>query len=140
MINYFDGSLRSRQTVSKLESEGHVIATESVYDHVGRPVVQAMPAPFILGDIYAQNIDYYDNFNMSGGVPYNREHFEIGEDADCSIVPDAMDTSGSGQYYDPSNTITDGHQAYVPDAAGYPFSQTIYTHCLLYTSPSPRDS
>ncbi len=126
VISYFDGSLRSRQTVSRIESDGHAVVAESYYDHVGRPVVQAIPAPFILGSNYAQNIDYYDNFNTSNGVPYNREHFEK-EDPSCLSISDAMDDSGSGQYYSPSNTITDDHQAYLPDAKGYPFSQTILT-------------
>ena len=130
VISYFDGSLRSRQSISRLESDGHAIVAENYYDHVGRATVQSLPTPFIQESSrtgYAENIDYYDNFNTHGGTPYNREHFEK-DDPTCLSTPDDMDdTSGAGRYYSSNNPITGAHQAYLPDANGFPFSQTIYT-------------
>ena len=127
VITYFDGTMRSRQSVSKLESDNHAIVSESYYDHVGRATIQSLPVPYITSPTtYAQSIDYYDNFNTHDSIPYNRSHFEK-DNADCIEPPDTMDASGSGQYYSDANTIIDGHQAYVPDALGFPFTQIIYT-------------
>lgn len=126
VMTYFDGTMRSRQSITRLESDNHAIVSENYYDHVGRATVESLPAPFIQGNSYAKNIDYYDNFNKHDGNPYNRTNFEK-DDVGCLTPPDTMDHSGSGQYYSRGNTITDGHQAYVPDAKGYPFTQTIFT-------------
>src|SRR5690554_7904994 len=36
-------------------------------------------------------------------------------------------TNGASQYYSPSNPNQNLHQAFVPDAEGYPFQQVEYT-------------
>lgn len=133
VISYFDGSLHSRQTVSKLKEDDHVVVAEAYYDHVGRPTVQAIPAPYMFEEEgvykYQSKIDFIPDFNkgnLSNG--YSRLNFEHKEDDGCISSADPFhESSGSGQYYSINNRITDGHQAYVPDASGYPLSQTIFT-------------
>jgi len=130
VISYFDGSLRSRQTVTRIESDDHAIVAESYYDHAGRAVANALPVPAISGGAYDRRIDFYDNFNQTTDLqPFNRQAFETtldGEDCDVS-TPEMSSASGSSMYFSPENPIKDDHQAYVPDANGYPYTQTIYT-------------
>ncbi len=134
VISYFDGSLRSRQTVTRIESDDHAIVAESYYDHVGRTVASALPVPAINGNGYDRRIDFYDNFNQTddganGLQPFNRQAFETTVDGeDCNVsTPEMSSTSGSSQYFSPQNPIQDDHQAYVPNADGFPYTQTIYT-------------
>ncbi|HEU4719484.1 MAG TPA: hypothetical protein VFU15_16690, partial [Bacteroidia bacterium] len=45
VISYFDGSLRNRQTVTRINSDDNVIVGETMYDHQGRPAINVLPAP-----------------------------------------------------------------------------------------------
>ena len=44
VIQYYDGSLRSRQTVTKDNTTNTTVVVESLYDYQGRPVIQLLPA------------------------------------------------------------------------------------------------
>lgn len=47
VTQYFDGSMKTRQTVSRANTNGqHLIIQETIYDHLGRPAVSILPAPF----------------------------------------------------------------------------------------------
>ena len=126
-VNYFDGSMRNRQSVSKLNTEDKVVAGETIYDHQGRGVIQTLPAP-----IGRANIGYTENLNRNeAGEPYNRENFDI-DKGDCIALPDPMSVDfnnigGAANYYSPQNPNKEGHQGYLPDAQGFPFSQVEYT-------------
>ncbi|MCR9155521.1 MAG: RHS repeat-associated core domain-containing protein [Bacteroidetes bacterium] len=119
-IVYSDGSLRSRQSVAYVHSDGQSIVAEQYYDHVGRPAVMALPVP---GEA---KINFHENFNQSSGSDYGPTNFDL-DGAGCAVNIDPMDfSSGSSRYYSPSNPDQSGANAYIPDASGYPFSQVEY--------------
>jgi len=126
VISYFDGSLRNRQSVTKLNTDETAIVGETIYDHQGRGAVQVLPVP-------ANNseIKYYDNgFNKNDDtspVPYSREDFDV-DNGTCNTTPESMSIgSGASQYYSPNNPDKNGVNAYIPDAEKYPFTQIEYT-------------
>ncbi|MNJ86436.1 Ycf48-like protein [compost metagenome] len=135
VISFFDGSLRNRQMVTKINSDANrnVIVGETIYDHQGRPAVQVLPVPVLSNTpgVEETSLKYYPGFNKNAaGQPYSKSDFDISSPADsCNPVPiNTMNTgSGASRYYSSNNGNTAGSQAYVPDAKGYPFSQVEYT-------------
>ncbi len=127
-ISYFDGSLRNRQVVSKINTENEAIVGETVYDSEGRASIQILPVP-----ANDERIQYYPNFNRKnatpGIVPYSWRDFDTDtEDDACVLPPEALsDQSGAANYYSPENPNTDRHHEFLPDAEGYPFTQIEYT-------------
>lgn len=126
-VSYFDGSLRNRQVVSKINTENKTIVGETIYDHQGRGAVQVLPVP-----TQDSVIRFYPYFNLSdsstasNSIPYRYVHFEI--DENCTIGAGGMSTlEGASRYYSPENPDKEGHQAYLPDAQKYPFTHIEYT-------------
>lgn len=127
VISFMDGTYRARQTITGLSTEQEAMAAEQIYDHQGRPAIQVLPVP-----TNDPTLKYYKHFNLKApGQPYNRNHFDITKyslSGPCEISADPMHTaSGASNYYSPANPKKTGHNAYIPDAAGYPFIQTEYT-------------
>ena len=129
VLSYFDGSLRNRQTVTKINSDDKAIVGEVIYDAQGRPAVEVLPVP-----VSNKAIRYYDNFNKNeAGAVYSYKDFDIdGTDANakCNNPLSGMSTmSGASQYYSSNVRATQegDYQDFVPDALGYPFSQIEYT-------------
>ncbi len=128
VISYFDGSLRSRQTVTRLNTDENVIVGETIYDYQGRPAVTVLPAPVEKIPDYERALQYYEAFNVNGSSnPYSPEDFD--EDAGgCGVSAGTMGTEiGASAYYSQANPDKSGFQSYVPDAKGYPFVQVEYT-------------
>jgi RHS repeat-associated protein len=134
IVSYYDGSLRNRQTVTRINSDEHVIVGETIYDHQGRPAINVLPVPVV--DPNCANpesqaaIQFYPNFNVNtNGQAYSRSDFDLSpEGIQCSVGAAPMDTvSGASQYYSPNNPDQNFQQAYVPDAHKYPFTQVEYT-------------
>ncbi|MBN4061735.1 hypothetical protein JYU20_00880, partial [Bacteroidales bacterium AH-315-I05] len=133
-VSYFDGSLRSRQSVSKLNTEDKTIASSVLYDHQGRPAIQVLPTP-----LTATNLRYNKNLNISliTNQSYDRLDFDIEDlssSAACSSVLSGMASfdidglvTGAANYYSPDNPDQEGAQAFLPDAQGFPFMQVEYT-------------
>ena len=127
VLQYYDGSLRSRQTVTKDNTTNTTIVGETYYDYQGRPAIQVMPAP-TLNTI----IKYTASFNVSiNGAPYSQSNYDTlpYPGAFCSIHADPMiDTSGASLYYSTHNPAdTAGLNQFIPNAQNYPFTQTDYT-------------
>lgn len=128
VVQYYDGSLRSRQTVTKDNSTEKTIVAENFYDYQGRPVVQVLPAPTL-----NSMIGYSKNFNrgLNSASGYDKSLFDTLASADlyCTTGAPAMDTtSGASQYYSHANPLADsGFHKYIPDAEGYPFTEVEYT-------------
>lgn len=126
VLQYYDGSLRSRQTVTKDNTTNTTIVGETYYDYQGRPSVQVMPAP-TLNTVIA----YTANFNTANGVAYSQSNFDTlpSLNVACSIHAAAMDnTAGASLYYSHNNPRgTQGVNQFIPDAQSYPFSETEYT-------------
>lgn len=128
VINYFDGSLRNRQTVTELNSDNNIIAGQTIYDYQGRPAVTALPVP--VGGLcdFKPVIKYYEKFNQDGsGNEYSKDDFDTDNDP-CGAQAGPMSTSsGASRYYSEDNPDKTNFQAFVPDAQQYPFSEVEYT-------------
>ncbi|MCB9262599.1 MAG: RHS repeat-associated core domain-containing protein [Flavobacteriales bacterium] len=124
VIAYFDGSLRQRQTVTRLNTEQDAAVAETFYDHNGRPAVTAIPAP-----AFENKLRFYEGFNLSStsGEAYTRSDFDMS--ANCTRSINTMDnTSGASKYYSSNNPLASnlGYE-YIPHALGYAFAVTEYT-------------
>lgn len=127
VVSYFDGTLRNRQTVTKINSDKNIIVGEVVYDAQGRPAIEVLPVP-----ISSDSISYYRDFNQStriAGLPYDYTDF----DKDNQNTLDQADsqkalatTKGASKYYSASNDINDDFRDRVANAEGHPFSQIEY--------------
>ncbi|RXK86142.1 scabin-related ADP-ribosyltransferase [Filimonas effusa] len=126
VVQYYDGSLRSRQTVTKDNSTNTTVVAESFYDYQGRPVIQVLPAP-TLNTI----VSYTRQFNVAlAGGEYEKGNYDTLPDisAYCGTGAAAMGTqTGAARYYSPQNPERSGNNAYIPDAEGFPFAETQYT-------------
>ncbi|MCO6175372.1 DUF6443 domain-containing protein [Flavobacterium sp. NRK F10] len=132
VVSYFDGSLRNRQTVTKINTDNNAIVGEVVYDAQGRPAVEILPVPTT-----NDKIQYYNNFNQNNlGDPFTHQDFDwetntagSGSSTVCDTdLVQMSDASGAARYYSSNNDFLNrkNHQ-YIPDANGYPFSQVEYT-------------
>jgi len=128
VIQYFDGSLRGRQTVTKDNEMGNAIVAETIYDLQGRPSVQILPTPTI-----DNTIRYFTDFNrVSGQLSASDDparFFDLTPaDVQCNPAPPLDITKGNGRYYSANNDwkSTENKSAYVPDANGYAYSETRY--------------
>jgi RHS repeat-associated protein len=126
VVSYFDGSLRNRQTVTKINTDNTTVVGEVIYDGQGRAGIEVLPTPTT-----DQNIHFFKNFNLnSQNKSYSYRDFDL-DGGNCSSIISAMsDTSGSSKYYSPSgfsDFSARTNQAYVPDSQLYPFSQIEYT-------------
>ena len=127
VVQYFDGSLRSRQSVTKDNTTNVTTVAETYYDYQGRPAIQVMPSP-TLNTI----IKYTAGFNTSiNSLPYSQANYDTlpSPGMYCSIHADSMSNSaGASQYYSPNNPVAmAGLNQFIPDAHDYPFTETEYT-------------
>lgn len=129
-VTYADGSGRARQTVVNQNDKNETVVAETYYDYQGRASIQALPAP--TGNPI---IKYYNNFNLSAttSLPYGKGDFDavyLPEDCNTETRPFSISSIPSaGNYYSEANPTTAvDEDMYVPNAYGYPFSQTVYTN------------
>jgi RHS repeat-associated protein len=126
VVQYFDGSLRNRQTVTKDNTTNTTVVAETMYDYQGRPVIQVLPAPTL-----SSVIKYSRNFNVGlNSVEYDKGNYDTlpAPDFYCNSGAAQMDSSsGAYQYYSQNNSDKSGFNQYIPTAAGYPFTETEYT-------------
>jgi len=127
VVSYYDGSLRSRQSVTKVNTTNNIVVGETFYDYQGRPAINVLPVP-----ISALDIKYRTNFNLTmAGAPYNKSVFDVdASSSGCTMpnTPGMLNTSsGASNYYSINNLDKEEQQAYVPDAKNYPFTQIEYT-------------
>ena len=131
VVSYFDGSLRNRQTVTKINTDDNAIVGEVIYDNQGRPAIEILPVP----DLTNNRLMFHENFNLNPqGQLYSHQDFDWDLPSDnpqiCDINTSALSSiSGAGRYYS-SATLTDSDSEFknfVPNAQGFPFSQIEYT-------------
>lgn len=139
VISFFDGSLRNRQMVTKINSKknnnNNAIVGETIYDHQGRPAIQVLPVPVKAPSVSCEvlgkqsTLKYYEGFNLnSDNVPYTKVDFDVDSESACSNILSSMsDIEGASRYYSPANNDLQGSQAFLPDSKDYPFSQVEYT-------------
>jgi len=129
VINFADGSLRSRQTITKINSENVTIVGESVYDFTGRAAINILPVP--IPNNASQTFLYKPNFNLTdvSNTKYSKNDFDLDDIGDpCNPNATGLSTtSGASKYYSPNNPNKNNQQAFVPDAQKFPFTQVEYT-------------
>lgn len=128
VVQYFDGSLRARQVVTRDNTTQTTVVAETMYDKQGRPVIQVMPAPTL-----STLIHYTPFFNVRdmNGAEYDKAIYDTMLTASdyCNIQEDSMSVlSGASQYYSSHNPLkSQGIHQFIPNAHGYAFTQTQYT-------------
>ena len=126
VVQYFDGNLQGRQTVTKDNTTDTTIVTETLYDQQGRPAIQVLPAP-TLSNIIA----YTKNFNTGINGAYDVSKYDTLDAPEHFLQTAAqpMDSSsGASKYYSGRNPrANDGFNKYIPNAEGFPFTETVYT-------------
>lgn len=126
VVQYFDGSLRNRQTVTKENTTNTITAAESFYDYQGRPVIQVLPAPTL-----DKVIKYTRNLNPAlNRQEYDKDQYDyLAREEDFLTAAAApMDTSrGANWYYSPANKNNHPLNKYIPDAEGFAFTEISYT-------------
>jgi RHS repeat-associated protein len=124
VVSYFDGSLRNRQTVTRINTDNNAIVGEVIYDKEGRAAIEVLPVP-------TKNsiIQYYPDFNRNlQNIIYSYQDL-VPDAPGCDILPSGMiDKSGASKYYSKNNDLQLNHQDFVPDAQNFPFSQIKYTN------------
>lgn len=137
VISYFDGSLRGRQMVTRINSDNNAIVGESYYDYNGRAAVHAMPVPVEDATIkfYQYNVSGQLGFNFDELThkPYTKKYFDeesaAGTSTTCVASANGLDPAyGSSRYYSANNLNQQFAQGYVPDAEKLPISQTVFTN------------
>ncbi len=141
VVSYFDGTLRNRQTVTKINSEnngqGVAVVGEVVYDNQGRPAVEILPVP---ANDNPNHLGFHPNFNKSplsgGNDPYTHHNFDwdaSGEECGVAITG-LSSNSGAGKYYSTNNSSASTFANLIPSSEdpnnsteAYPFSQIEYT-------------
>ncbi len=130
VITYYDGTMRSQQAVTRLNTDNNIIVGETYYDHKGRAAVQAMPAPVVeVAQNETKSLRYYPDFNkVSNNKAFDRLAFDKEGEVACMLLADPMlSVSGTARYYSPGNPDQSDYNKFIPNAEGYPFSQTEYT-------------
>jgi len=134
IISYFDGSLRNRQTVTKINSNDEAIVGENIYDNQGRSAIQILPTP-----VNNPALKYYPQLNKvvgSGGSPssfgfpisHNDFDWDDASFSSCNAESAKLSTvSGASKYYSQNNLIENNWQDQVPNSNLYPYVQVEYT-------------
>lgn len=126
VMQYYDGSLRSRQTVTKDNTTNTTMTAETFYDGQGRAAVQVLPAPSMNTVVaYSQNLNL---FNSQAQNSDPAAYFDLQPVAGPTTTPAMQTDTGAAHYYSSSNSeIASGNNQNIPDGGGYPYSVTWYT-------------
>jgi hypothetical protein len=128
VLQYFDGSLRNRQTVTKDNTENTTVVAETFYDYQGRPAIQVLPSPTI--NTLIKHTPHFNNF-LNANEYYKDNYDKLSANRDyCSGTAGPLDPSkgGAAQYYSSQNPQKEeGNNKLIPDAIGFPFAETKYT-------------
>ncbi|OUL60586.1 thrombospondin type 3 repeat-containing protein, partial [Flavobacterium sp. AJR] len=127
VVSYFDGSLRNRQTVTKINSNNNAIVGEVIYDNQGRAAIEVLPTP-----VEASGIRFYNNLNLnSKNTTYTHNDFDWDNPSVLNCVPEDVSSmsniAGASKYYSENNLQVGNYQDLVANAKGFPFSQIEYT-------------
>ncbi|PWV56693.1 RHS repeat-associated core domain-containing protein [Chitinophaga sp. S165] len=125
VVNYFDGTLRNRQTVSVNNADKKAVVQETIYDEFGRPLAKILPSP--------ENesiLKYYGSLHKKDATTDYTFRDVYGDAGACIGSPKPLASiAGAGRYYSPNNQFKSlaTENKYIPDAEGYPFAVTRYT-------------
>jgi len=134
VVQYFDGTLRSRQTQTNLSSEDVTLVGETLYDYEGRKSVEVLAAP---------EASYTASLRFKSGINEFAPLDQLVSDNTDDVVrkkfnydnqriensPLAL-TNGAGRYYSDQNNPPPNalltHSVLIPNGEGYVYSQTEY--------------
>jgi RHS repeat-associated protein len=128
VITFYDGTLRNRQQVTLANSDQTAIVGESFYDHIGRPALQAIPAP-----APGRGIRYYGTRGASTGL-FNSWYPKSQYDFDYTLThaQPFMTDAGSALYYSAQNPfLAQPHRVntpWLPQDSGYTYAHTRYVN------------
>ncbi|MFH6994548.1 thrombospondin type 3 repeat-containing protein [Flavobacterium sp. FlaQc-48] len=128
VVSYFDGSLRNRQTVTRINSNNKAVVGEVIYDNQGRAAIEVLPVP-----VESSGIRFYPdlNKNESGTSIFTHKDFDWEKEDEKICAPTLISgmaiTSGASKYYSNNNVEKSNYQDLVPVADALPFSQIEYT-------------
>lgn len=114
-MSYLDGSMRSRQALTRLNTQQEIVVNESKFDSEGRAAVTLLPAikPGANGMHYVTNftLDQANNQVFGASNFENKAYESLG------------DASGAGWYYSGNNSLA---SPYLAHAKGYPYAQVEF--------------
>ncbi len=129
VVSYFDGSLRNRQTVTKINTSDKIVIGEVIYDEEGRPAIEVLPVP-----TDDKAISYYQDFNRNLNekvYSYQDLNTTTNDPLNCGITMGGIGMSpsvkGASKYYSSNTDLENNYQDFVSDAEKFPFSQIEYT-------------
>jgi len=135
-VTYFDGSLRNRQKTVRSDAIDMIVASETIYDSLGRAAMQVIPAPVSYNtgvNDWTRGIKYTDSFSAAeGDTHYSAADLSFAANSctDPNYNPAVkMDssTSAAARYYSSANPWKDRFMhKFIPASEGYPFSVTEY--------------
>lgn len=133
VMTFANGLNQVNQVQTKLFSQNQVMATQKAYDYSGRPVLNSLPAPINKNQL-GYKPDFFTNAN-SKSVSAADFDDDPSTPAVNEVYTSPALTGGAGTvngYYSSANTLG-VMKDFVPDAKGYPYSQTLY-----YSDPTGR--
>ncbi len=134
VMNYMDGSLRSRQEQTRNNSDQRLVIGETLYDYNGKDVISMLPVPITKNDL-----GYRPHFNVTNGKTFLSKSEYVGTYAgnSCTILSPGFDSnSGSSSYFSLSNQFgTNGNTGsnmlnrnLLPYDSLFPYTQKVYTN------------
>lgn len=135
VINYFDDGLKSRMTLTNLNSEHTTLVAEQVYDAENRPTLSILPVPVENKAMTDNPLKFgavSNNLIGTGGVQYDRTNFDrnsVGVTFRAAALPSNHIAS---EYYSANNPFLSGSR---PNIAYTPNSE--YTNNLGQTEYYP---
>ncbi|MFP5041655.1 RHS repeat-associated core domain-containing protein [Parasediminibacterium sp. JCM 36343] len=134
VMQYYDGLLRGRQTVTKDNTTNTTIVAETFYDAHGKAAIQVLPTPTMGHALaYTQGLNLF-NGQTAGTNPasmFDLEPLTLPTGTKHNETPPLDSTSpGAAQYYSSSNPLlstSDPFAPQIPKASGYPYTVTRYT-------------
>ncbi|WP_143774410.1 hypothetical protein, partial [Niastella vici] len=129
VVQYFDGTLKGRQSVTKDNVSQTTTVGALLYDYQGRAVINVLPAPTLSSVIEFTPLANTKLDLNAPGSEYTKDLYDGATTDYCDVAAPGMGTdAGASQYYSQQNPLKqNGINRYIPDAETFPFSETKYT-------------
>jgi RHS repeat-associated protein len=120
VLSTFDGSLRPRQSMTLLNTEGRGLLTNTVFDHLGRPALSVLPYP-----IEDRQLSFKtDQLQLAPNSYFGAASFDL--DTNVDNPAPLPGTTPAGAYYSSANPGMGTHGQLTPDASGKPYTRTLF--------------
>jgi RHS repeat-associated protein len=129
VVQYFDGTLRSRQTQTNLSSEDVTLVGETLYDYEGRKSVEVLAAPEAS---YTASLKFKPGINtftasdplVIANVDNFRKKFHYDNRRNENSI--LSKENGAARYYSDQNSQPKIHSELIPNGEGFVYSQIEY--------------